>query len=83
MGLVNRIVPSGQSRPAAENLAREIAAFPQTCLRNDRKSVYQENEAEMGLALAREFSLGLSTIQSGETQAGAARFSRRSVLKGH
>jgi enoyl-CoA hydratase len=81
MGLVNRIVPCGQARPAAEKLAREIAAFPPICLRNDRKSVYQANEPEMGCALAREFAFGLSTIHSGETRAGAAQFSSRSVLK--
>jgi enoyl-CoA hydratase len=81
MGLVNRIVSVGQARAAAEELAREIAAFPQICLRNDRKSVYQENEPEMGSALAHEFSLGLSTIDSGETREGAAQFSSGSVLK--
>ena len=32
MGLANRLVPTGQSRSAAERLAREIAAMPQECM---------------------------------------------------
>jgi len=42
-GLVNRVVKPGQARAAAEELARQIAAFPQTCLRNDRISAYEQN----------------------------------------
>src|SRR5215472_8270798 len=38
MGLANRVVPHGQARQAAEELARQLAAFPQACLRNDRTS---------------------------------------------
>src|SRR5579859_4362663 len=36
MGLVHRVVPKGQARTAAEDLARELAALPQACLRSDR-----------------------------------------------
>ncbi len=39
MGLVNRVVPVGQAIAAAHQLARELTAFPQTCLRHDRLSV--------------------------------------------
>ena len=35
MGLVDRVVPAGLARAAAEDLARELAALPQTCLRSD------------------------------------------------
>src|SRR5476651_1683026 len=42
MGLANRVVPTGTARPCAENLAREIAAWPQACMRSDRRSVYQQ-----------------------------------------
>src|SRR3982751_1528298 len=31
IGLATRIVPRGESRRAAEELAREIASFPQAC----------------------------------------------------
>ena len=41
MGLVNRVVAAGQSRPAAEELARELANFPQRCLREDRSSLLE------------------------------------------
>lgn len=33
MGLVNRVVAAGASLPAAQALATQLAAFPQTCLR--------------------------------------------------
>ncbi len=42
MGLANRVVPKGQARRAAEALAHELARFPQTCLRNDRLSAYEQ-----------------------------------------
>ena len=38
LGLVNRVVPTGQSRPAAEELAAQLARFPQHCMREDRLS---------------------------------------------
>jgi enoyl-CoA hydratase len=40
-GLANRVVAPGTAREEAEALARQLTAFPQTCLRNDRRSVYQ------------------------------------------
>src|SRR5262245_119068 len=43
MGLVNRVVPRGQSRAAAEELARSIAAFPQQCMRADRQSALEQH----------------------------------------
>jgi enoyl-CoA hydratase len=73
-GLANRVVPPGQSRPAAELLAREIAHFPQRCTRSDRRSAYDQWSMTLEDALAHEFALGMGTIASGETAAGAARF---------
>ena len=74
MGLVNRVVPTGEARSEAERLAHEIAAFPQTCMLNDRRSVYASRGLGMTEAMANELRLGLSTLQSGETRAGAGRF---------
>lgn len=74
MGLANRVVPHGQSRAAAEELARQIAKFPQGCLRSDRQSAYEQWGLEQPEAMRHEFALGLATIRSGETVAGAARF---------
>ena len=74
MGLASRVVPDGQARPAAEALAREIAAFPQLCLRNDRRSALEGQGLPLADALGREFALGMETIGSGETLSGARRF---------
>lgn len=42
IGLVNRVVGPGESRSAAERLAAELAALPQTCLRSDRMSALEQ-----------------------------------------
>lgn len=73
MGLVNRVVPHGQSRQAAEALARELAAFPQECLRNDRRSAYEQSGLSLEDALANEFQLGLRSLAANAAD-GAARF---------
>lgn len=74
MGLVNRVVPHGAARSAAEELARELAAFPQVCLRNDRRSAYEQGDLPFTDALANEFALGLRTLREGGLD-GAQRFS--------
>lgn len=73
MGLVNRVVAKGTARQAAEDLAREIALFPQTCLRGDRLSAYEQFDLSLMDALANEFNHGQSAL-SEETSAGATRF---------
>lgn len=74
IGLVTRVVPTGSARDAATALGNEIARFPQTCLRSDRRSAYEQWPLEIRAALAFEFARGVETIASGETLAGAARF---------
>lgn len=74
IGLVNRVVPPGESRSAAEALARELAAFPQACLRADRASARAQWELSDGAALAQEFARGMGVLRSGEAAQGAARF---------
>ena len=76
MGLVNRIVPRGEARSAAEKLARQISGFPQACMRSDRLSVYEQWEMTFQEALQNEFKHGMDTIQQGESVKGAARFSK-------
>jgi enoyl-CoA hydratase len=73
-GLANRVVPAGQALAEAKRLAREIAAHPQTCLRNDRASARGQWGLAERDALAREFAFGRDTLASGETLAGAERF---------
>lgn len=74
MGLANRLVPPGQALTAAIELARQIASFPQHCVRSDRRSSYDQWALDLPSALARETELGLATIRTGETLAGAQRF---------
>jgi enoyl-CoA hydratase len=75
-GLADRVVEDGESRAAAEALAREVAAFPQICLRSDRRSVYEQLGRPLDAALRGETRLGVAVIESGETRAGAERFAR-------
>ncbi len=74
MGLANRVVEPGTAVASAQALARQLAELPQNCLRSDRHSSYRQWGNDLGSALAIETELGLATIRSGETQAGAARF---------
>lgn len=74
MGLANRLTEPGGALDAAVALAREIAALPQVCLRNDRRSAHEQWDLDLGSALGRETALGLETIESGETLEGAQRF---------
>jgi enoyl-CoA hydratase len=74
MGLVDRLVPSGQARQAAESLAHELAALPQACLRNDRLSVLEQEGLSEEEALELELEHGLRSL-SADALEGAARFS--------
>ena len=74
MGLANRLVARGEARAHAITLAKEIAAFPQACLRADRLSALRQWDLEEQDAIANETRGGLEVIASGETLAGAARF---------
>ena len=73
MGLVNRIVPTGEALANAQELARQIAAFPQQCLLTDRSSAYSQWDLSLDQALQREGALGVPIIFA-EGEAGAARF---------
>ena len=72
MGLANRVVPSGQARAAAEELAAELARAPQGCMRSDRLSaLYQWGRSE---ADAIDFEFGSLSRVAQESIAGARRF---------
>ena len=73
MGLANRVVAKGTARQAAEALARELAEFPQTCLRHDRLSAYEQWDLDFQAALANELDHGRKSL-SQESRAGAGRF---------
>jgi enoyl-CoA hydratase len=72
-GLANRVVPRGTARQAAEELAHELSRFPQTCLRNDRRSVLHQGGRSESDAMAFELEVGLDSLRS-DAQAGAGRF---------
>lgn len=74
MGLANRVVPTGTACEAAVALAHELAAFPQRCLRADRRSVRGQWGLSLQEALAFEFRGGAEVLASGESADGAARF---------
>ncbi|NBB87532.1 MAG: crotonase/enoyl-CoA hydratase family protein [Bacteroidetes bacterium] len=74
IGLVHRVVPPGEAQDAAEALARDLTRFPQTCLRSDRQSVYEQAGRSLDTAMQNEFLLGQAVIESGETAGGARRF---------
>ena len=73
IGLVNRVVPRGQARPAAEALAAELAAFPQVCMRADRRSAYDQWDMSESAALIAEARHGAAALER-EALAGARRF---------
>jgi enoyl-CoA hydratase len=72
IGLVNRVVPRGQSRVAAEALAQELARLPQRCLREDRLSLLEQHGLTAQAALATEFAHGLRSL--GDVADGLERF---------
>jgi enoyl-CoA hydratase len=72
MGLVNRVVAPGQSRAAAERLAHELARFPQTCLREDRLSLLEQEGLDERRAMANELEHGRRSLA--DVQAGLERF---------
>jgi enoyl-CoA hydratase len=73
MGLASRVVPTGTSRAAAEQLAREIALFPQECLRADRRSAYEQLDLDLREALRNEHRGGARVLAT-EALAGARAF---------
>ncbi len=73
-GLANRLVEDGTAREEAERLAREIASFPDVCLRMDRLSTYQNWGRTFEDALRNEFLNAIATMMSPQLQEGVARF---------
>ncbi|MBV5242610.1 crotonase/enoyl-CoA hydratase family protein [Mycolicibacterium sp. PAM1] len=73
IGLANRVVPSGAARQEAEDLAAELAALPQQCLRSDRMSAL--NQWGMSESDAMDVEFGSLSRVAAESLEGAARFS--------
>lgn len=73
IGLCERVVPDGEARQAAEELAQEIARFPQECVRADRASAYRQHGLPLRDAMRQEYQGGLEALRR-EGVAGATRF---------
>src|SRR5205085_11825435 len=72
MGLANRVVRDGESRGAAEELARQLARFPQTCMRGDRLSALEQDGLGEQQAIANELEHGIQS--RADMQTGLERF---------
>ncbi|MGH9115488.1 MAG: crotonase/enoyl-CoA hydratase family protein [Acidimicrobiales bacterium] len=74
IGLANRVVADGDARSAAERLAAEIAAFPQTCMRQDRLSLMDQFGRPEEEAMRGELDHGRVSLASPEIAEGLKRF---------
>ena len=74
MGLANRVVPKGEALDAALELARQLSAFPQLCMRNDRLSALAQWSLDWDEATAFEVKVGMETLRTGSAVEGATRF---------
>lgn len=74
IGLANRVVAKGNALGAAQELAADIAKFPQATMRGDRASAYEQFSLSLDDALKNEFRHGLASLASGEAVDGATKF---------
>jgi len=75
IGLANRLCAPGSALETALALADELAALPQGALRSDRRSAIEQWGLCEEDAATLEARLGREVLRSGESLAGAARFS--------
>jgi len=73
IGLCEYLTPKGGARAKAEALAREIARFPQVCVRADRRSAIRSHGLPVRDALIQEWYNGREALVK-DGVAGAARF---------
>ncbi|HME49851.1 crotonase/enoyl-CoA hydratase family protein [Mycobacterium sp.] len=72
IGLANRVVPKGQAREQAEELAAQLAELPQQCMRSDRLSALAQWGMSEADAIDYEFA-SISRVAS-EAMEGSRRF---------
>lgn len=75
MGLVNRSAAPGQAVQVAQELARQIAAFPQQCMLADRASAFAQWTLPLADALRHEGKQSTPMVFA-EGEKGAARFAQ-------
>jgi enoyl-CoA hydratase len=83
MGLANRVVPHGQARQAAEQLAADLAALPQACMRNDRLSALESASLSEEAAIAAEFAYGQLSLADPGLARGLTSFRSGAGRHGH
>jgi enoyl-CoA hydratase len=74
MGLANRVVEDGKALQTAIEIAEQLSAFPQVCMRADRMSAINQWSLDWDEAMTAEMKGGLPAVQK-EAIAGASRFS--------
>jgi enoyl-CoA hydratase len=72
IGLCEYVVPEGEARAKAETLAHDIARFPQSCVRADRRSARAQHGLAERVALHQEWWNSKKEVSKGVE--GAARF---------
>ncbi len=73
MGLVNQVSAAGEALAEALALAQRLADFPQTCMRQDRLSVYAQEDLSLAAAFEAEWQHGMVSLTA-DILTGAARF---------
>lgn len=74
IGLVNRLCPPGEALTHAKQLAAELAALPQTCLRSDRRACLEQWSLPEDEALANEFRRGQQALADPDFIANVGKF---------
>jgi len=70
IGLANEVTPKGESLQRALELAHQIAAFPQLCLRHDRQAIYLGLGRPLAEGLRIEAELGAEVAGVGASERG-------------
>lgn len=81
IGLACKVVPEGEARAEAEKLARHVADFPQTCLRQDRLSALEQADLSFEQALLNELRRGQISLRA-DAVSGATRFASGAGRRG-
>ncbi|MGZ6972677.1 MAG: crotonase/enoyl-CoA hydratase family protein [Acidimicrobiia bacterium] len=64
MGLANRLTEPGDALATAVALAQDLARLPQTCMRMDRRSSYEQWDLPFDAAIANELTLGRASMRA-------------------
>lgn len=76
IGLVQRLVETGEALNEARSVAKQVAGFPQGALRADRNSALTQWSLSLDKAVKAEYDGGVKVIASGESESGAREFAR-------